>query len=170
MNKKHPNVPWYGAPTAEESVQTQAMLDALSTDPSAHIGSLKEGISSKDTKACTTCSKQIQALIKEIPTNIQFPQTPQPKPRKRYGGASTSAGSVASMSKIHTQHIIELAWSSEVPLPTSPPPPPSEEELSEALPYKAADPEDDSRASEFSSPPARLLALPDLRIKQWLVL
>ena len=45
MSKKHSSVPWYGAPTTEESVQAQAMLDALSTDPSAHIGSL-EGTSS----------------------------------------------------------------------------------------------------------------------------
>ena len=42
MSKKHSSVPWYGAPTTEESVQAQAMLDALSTDPSAHIGSLED--------------------------------------------------------------------------------------------------------------------------------
>ena len=45
MSKKHPSVPWYGASTAKESVQAQAMLDALSTDPSAHIGSLEESVS-----------------------------------------------------------------------------------------------------------------------------
>ena len=66
------------------------MLDALSADPSAHIGSLEEGISStplsQATKTCTTIQgERIQALNKEIPTNVQFPQ---PKPKKRYGSAS----------------------------------------------------------------------------------
>ena len=42
MSKKHSSVPWYGAPTTEESVPAQAMLDALSTDPSAYIGSLED--------------------------------------------------------------------------------------------------------------------------------
>ena len=42
MSKKHSSVPWYRAPTTEESVQAQAMLDTLSTDPSAHIGSLED--------------------------------------------------------------------------------------------------------------------------------
>ena len=87
MNKKHPSVPWYRAPTTEESVQAQAMLDALSTDPSAHIGSLEDTSSTPSsaapTKASTpTCSEQIQSLIKEIPTNVQFPQAQQPKSKK----------------------------------------------------------------------------------------
>ena len=89
MSKKHPSVPWYGAPNTEESMQAQAILDALSTDPSAHIGSL-EGTSSTlsslaaPTKTSTTThSEQIQSLIKEIPTNVQFPQAQQPKLKKR---------------------------------------------------------------------------------------
>ena len=45
MSKKHSSFPWYGASTSEESVQAQAMLDTISTDPSAHIGSLEVGTS-----------------------------------------------------------------------------------------------------------------------------
>ena len=79
MSKKHPSVPWYGAATAKESVQAQAMLEALSTDPSAHIGSLEEGVSSvasapsKTSTTTTTTGERIQALIQEILTNVQFP-------------------------------------------------------------------------------------------------
>ena len=182
MSKKHSSVPWYGAPTTEESVQAQAMLDTLSTDPSAHIGSLEDTSSTLSSAAptktsTTTHSEQIQSLIKEIPTNVQFPQAQQPKSKKWYGGASTSSGSVASTSKMHAQQITELAKSSEVPLPTPPPLPQPEEEPSETLPYETADPEDTtdvSKLSVTSRPPtpsdqavawASLLAPSDLR--QW---
>ena len=155
MNKKHSSIPWYGAPTTEESVQAQAMLDALSTDPSAHIGSLEDTSSTPSSAAptktsTTTRSEQIQSLIKEIPTNVQFPQAQQPKSKKRYGGASTSSGGVASTSKMHAQRITELAKSSEVPLPTPPALPQPEEEPSETLPYETADPEDTTDVSEPS--------------------
>ena len=158
MSKKHPSVPWYGAPTTEESVQAEAMLDALSTDPSAHIGSLEEGVSSTPSSlaaptktSTTTQGEQIQALIKEIPANVQFPQAQQPKLKKWYGGASTSLGGVASTSKMHAQQITELAKSSKVPLPTPPPPPQPEEEPPETLPYETADPEDTTGASKPSA-------------------
>ena len=183
MSKKHPSVPWYGAPTTEESVQAQAMLDALYMDPSAHIGSLEDTSSAPSSAAptktsTTTHSEQIQSLIKEIPTNVQFPQAQQPKSRKRYGGASTSSGGVTSTSKMHAQRITELAKSSEVPLLTPPPLPQPEEEPCETLPYETADPEEDttdvSEPSATSHPPtpsdqavarASLLAPSDLR--QW---
>ena len=158
MNKKHPSVPWYGAPTTEESVQAQAMLDALSLDPSAHIGSL-EGTSSAPSSAAPTKtstptrSEQIQSLIKEISTNVQFPQAQQSKLRKWYGGASTSSGGVASTSKMHVQQITELAKSAEVPLPTPPPLPQPEEEPCETLPYETTDPEEDT--TDVSEPSDR---------------
>ena len=183
MSKKHSSVPWYGAPTTDKSVQAQAMLDALSTDPSAHIGSLENTSSTPSSQAAptktstTTHSEQIQSLIKEIPTNVQFPQAQQPKSKKWYGGASTSSGGVASTSKMHAQWITKLAKSSEVPLLTPPPLPQPEEELSETLPYEITDPEDTTDVSEpsvTSHPPtpsdqavawASLLAPSDLR--QW---
>ena len=157
MSKKHPSVPWYGAPTTEESVQAQAMLDALSMDPSAHIGSLEDTSSAPSsavpTKTSTpTCSEQIQSLIKEISTNVQFLQDQQPKSKKWYGGASTSSGGVTSTSKMHAQQITELAKSSEVPLPIPPPLPQPEEEPCETLPYETADPEEDT--ADVSEPSA----------------
>ena len=145
MNKKHPSVPWYGASTSEESVQAQAMLDALSTDPSVHISSLEEGISSipstqPELMKTSKRGEQIQSLIKEIPSNVKFPQAKQTKPKKHYGGASTSTGSVASTSKMHVQQISRLARSSTVPLPTPPPLSQPEEELPETLHYETAKP------------------------------
>ena len=173
MNKKHPSVPWYGASTAEESIQAQAMLDVLSTDPSAHIGSLEEGVSSTPSSlsaptktSTTTRGEQIQALIKEIPTNVQFCQAKQPKPKKWYGGASTSTGSVASTSKMHAQQISELAKSSEVPLTTPPPLPQPEEKPTETPPMKQ--PTLKMMLALLSL--VILLIPPHLRIKWWLVL
>ena len=103
MSKKHSSIPWYGASTSEEYVQGQAMLDILSTNPSAHIGSLETGVSSlpSSQQGSTKTSKQgekIQSLIKEVPTNVKFLQSKQAKPKKRYGGTSISTGSVASTS------------------------------------------------------------------------
>ena len=156
MNKKHPSIPWYGASTLEESVWAQAMLDALSADPSAHIGSLEEGVSSipssqsASTKNTSQC-EQIQTLIKEIPTNVTFPPAKQTKPKKHHGGASTSTGGVASTSKMHIQQISKLDWSSEVPLPTPPPLPQPEEEPPETLPYEMTNPAgDDPDITELS--------------------
>ena len=133
MSKKHPSVPWYGAATAKESVQAQAMLDALSTDPSAHIGSLEEGVSSAASPSpvpsktsTTTTGERIQALIQEIPTNVQFPQTTQPKLKKQHTDQPSASSSVASTSKAHAQHVghHELTTSSNVPLPAPPSLPP----------------------------------------------
>ena len=133
MSKKHPSAPWYGAATTKESVQAQAMLEALSTDPSAHIGSLEEGVSSATSSSpapsktsITTTGERIQALIQEIPTNVQFPQTTQPKPKKQRTDQPSASSSVASISKAHAQQITDLATLSDVPLPAPPslPPPP----------------------------------------------
>ena len=183
MSKKHPSVPWYRAPTTVESVQAQAMLDALSTDPSAHIGSL-EGTSSTPSSlaaptktSTTTHGKQIQSLIKEIPTNVQFPHAKQPKSKKWYGGASTSSVGVASTSKMHAQWITKFSQIFRSSFANTSPLPQPEEELSETLPYETANPEETtnvSKPSVTSHPPtpsdqavarASLLAPSDLR--QW---
>ena len=113
MSKTHPSAPWYGVATTKESVQAQAMLEALSTDPSAYIGSLEEGVSSvasptstpSKTSTSTTTGERIQALIQEIPTNVQFPQTRQPKPKKQHTDPSPARSSVASTSKAQAQSI-----------------------------------------------------------------
>ena len=159
MSKKHSSVPCYGASTSEESMQAQAMLDAISTDPSAHIRSLEVGASnissSSSQKGSTRKSNrgdEIQSMIKEIPTNMTFLQT---KSRKRYGGASTSTAGSASTSQIQSEKISKMAHTVMAPLPVSPPiSTQQEEELPETLPYNLVESvEDEPDISQIQQQP-----------------
>ena len=177
MSKKHPSAPWYGAVTAKESVQAQALLEALSTDPSAHIGSLEVDVSSVASPASIP-SERIQAPTQEMSTDVQFPQTTQPKLKKQRTDPPLASSSAASTSKAQAQSIghHDLAALSVVHLAApSSLLPLVEEEPIDTLPYVPTEPEDDpydpTRAPLSPASSDRSLAqayrLPPSDLRQW---